>query len=462
MVKTHYLLLLVVILSACTSNQPKVRSQNNDENLDEMNIIQDEVVETTPSVYELILEKQPQLKSGYPNGIDISFNDERSFYSLEEVKRLRLDTLKLKINERYVLSTQSFLEENDLGIESEIYFYQSYPYMLSKHLRVFHGDNMQDLVLSATHGDGQSGKSIQSEFNNDSTFIQIIIEDETVKDNPYTMAYQIDSIAKEYRFDDHLHFTLVRCDTFSFYRETVRYIDDYAHTTFNVWSSPFKMNAANVRWEYEVKYAHGVHEESKEIMVDIVRKNLIDLKSNDTLLTDSLSLYVYLAPIHLGWLDYHSVEKNMFDVNFDGFDDFQIMTEGSSSGNQMFAVYLYQPENHKYQYSQEFSGHSLSEEGIELYPHQKMALYSGKGGGGLYGFTKKYVGANSQILYSEHFHNDITKTYVQTDSGEYNMVLFHYEKMKNDTLVMHKTDTMYNKEGDFGLNQFYDWFEEHE
>lgn len=156
--------------------------------------------ETTQSknLFDLIQNKK-ETAQDLPKDFDFSRN-----YTDAELKTLNLDPTKIDATEYYFLSEQKFLKEEVEGLSFQIYYKHLYGYLLEKIVRVQRTDTVFDIILSAIYSNGSDGSTLSTEFRSNNLFQKSWADVKTVKDEPYLMAYYIDSVWTYYQYNDRL------------------------------------------------------------------------------------------------------------------------------------------------------------------------------------------------------------------------------------------------------------------
>lgn len=208
-------------------------------------------------------------------------------------------------------------------------------------------------------------------------------------------------------------------------------------STFRIDGIEFQLNGINCKWRYELKYIKDTNNNSRELFVSLISQNLINTYTKKSILELDLSQYEYIHPKNISELEYNKyfdyINDKLKDINFDGYDDFEFH-DNVGGANQNYTVYLFNPNLKKFQYSDKLSGVSLGD-GIELDKKKKMAIYSGKGGGGLYGFRKVHFNLDGTIKYEERFWNEDLDYYSFKDSINHYKYAFYYLRQKNNMTI---------------------------
>ncbi len=192
-------------------------------------------------------------------------------------------------------------------------------------------------------------------------------------------------------------------------------------------SNVFTINSMECYWEYEVLY--NTSERSKNPKVTIIKKRLKSAKNENVCLDFDLNLSDSDYTLPETKLSYLDTEPNIFDVNFDGYIDFQFI-DRYTSGNSLCMVYLFNPTKQCFIYSESCSGPSLENNGIVLDDERKRAVYTSKGGGGIYFTSHIYFNTAGNILYKEDFWNESYDNQ-KTDSIPF---IFYYKSV-NDSII---------------------------
>jgi hypothetical protein len=318
------------------------------------------------------------------------------------------------------------------------------------------------MTLALKGGDGGDTWYTRTEFINDSIFIKTSTYKQTAIENPHLMAYATDSIITKYYYDENLNFKEIKKDSFHIYKKYPTFNKNLKGKTFKTFSNIFSINGMKCHWEYEVEYTDETNENSKEYIVNIISQKLMKFSPRDYILYLDLSKFAFRTKKNITDLestDYFYVTNDKIkDINFDGYDDFEFHNNVSGA-NQNNTVYLFNPNLKKFEYSKDLSGASLGE-GIELDKNKKIAIYSGKGGGGIYGFRKVHFNSDGSIKYKERFWNEEIGDY----SSEGIKYSFNYKKEKDGVI----TDSLkvFKRLKNEGLQSiyypFFEWIESFE
>jgi len=254
-------------------------------------------------------------------------------------------------------------------------------------------------------------------------------------------------------YDDRLNFYEVKKDSFHIYKEYPTYHENLKGKVFKTWSDFFILNGIKCRWEYEVKYTSKTNENSKVMLVNLVSQKLNTWKTNRTILNLDLSLFPVQYPKNVSRLEFHDFEPQDFDINIDGYTDFQFYDGVQGGANHEYFVYLFNPNTQKFEFSKELTGGSMADKGIELNKEKRIAYYSGKSGGGLYGFRRMHFNSDGSIKYEERFWNEDLDYYSFRDSVNHYKYAFYYLKKRNgQTIDSIRTEKEVN---DGGLESIY-------
>ncbi len=439
--RTTIKLLFLIFIFGC-KNQPN----NKIASLPEIKTEKSEK-QATESIFDLIINKKETAEN-----LRKEFNYD-SIISLTKEDKLKYR--KIGLIDGYYLTNYNFLQKPINSIDFEIYYKISFGDQLEKKVKVKRKDTIFELTLSQTGSDGQQGWYLNTEFLNDSIFIQTDVFKETAKDGNHSMAYAIDSTITTYNYNKWLHYREIKIDSFNLYKEYPTYHKNLKGKIFKTQSNIFEVNNIRCQWEYEVKYTDDTNENSKELMVNLISQRLMKFSPREYILDLDLSKFEYYKPFNIAHLEYNNYEVQDFDINFDGYTDIQFYDRVQGGANHTYFVYLYNPISEKFEFSKELTGGSM-ENGIGLDKKKKMAVYSGKGGGGLYFFQKIYF-RNGKISFSETFRNEITQEYIEKNGTSLNKRIFYYKKYIDKKLVKQKQDTVWSDGMDFGFSQFFKW-----
>ena len=405
----------------------------NKQNAEEITVpeIKTEILEKkkTESIFDLIINKKETSEN---------LRKEFSYDSIIGIPKEELSKMKKTgLNDGYYLTNYRFIKKDIDSIEFDIYYKLHFGSLLEKLVRIKRKDTIFDLSLSSSGGDGGDSWNSSSEFINNSIFIETNIYTETAIDNMHLMAYATDSIIRKYYYDENLNFREIKKDSFHIYKKYPTYHKNLKDKVFKTWSLPFSVNEIKYQWEYEVKYTDEINKNSKELLVNLLSQKLLVWKTKELFLDLDLSQYQYIPPKNISELEYNKyfdyTNDKLKDINFDGYDDFEFH-DNVSGANQNYIVYLFNPNLEKFKYSKELSGNSL-EDGIKLNKDKRIAYYSGKSGGGLYGFRRVHFNLDGSIKYEEKFWNENLDYYSFKDSINHYKYAFYYLKKKNKTTI---------------------------
>lgn len=191
----------------------------------------------------------------------------------------------------------------------------------------------------------------------------------------------------------------------------------HVQSTKVIKSNSFTINNINCYWVYQVSF-----NKPDDSMVTILKKELKSTKGGKVLLNYNLNLLDTDPTIPIIELLYIDTQPNAFDVNFDGYTDFQF-TDLQTSGNNLCFVYTFNPKKRHFEYAKSFSGQSLSTDGIILDHENKKAIYTSKGGGGIYFTSHIYFNTTGKMQRREDFWNAIDHT--NTDSDSISLTFYH-------------------------------------
>jgi len=384
--------------------------------------------QATESIFDLIINKKETAEN-----LRKEFNYD-SIISLTKEDKLKYK--KIGLIDGYYLTNYNFLQKPFNSIDFEIYYKISFGDQLEKIVRRKQKDTIIELTLSQTGSDGQQGWYMNTEFLNDSIFIQTNVFKETAKDGNHSMAYAIDSTITTYNYNKWLNYRKIKIDSFNLYKEYPTYHKNLKGKIFKTQSNIFEVNNIRCQWEYEVKYTDETNENSKELMVNLINQRLIKFSPREYILDLDLSLF-YITPKNIVELEYNEyfdyTNDRLKDINFDGFNDFEFH-ENIGGANQNYTVYLFNPNLKIFQYSKELSGSTLGD-GIALSKEKRIAYYSGKRGGGLYGFRRIHFNLDGAIKYEERFWNEDLNNYSFRDSIHYQNYAFYYLREKDNKTI---------------------------
>lgn len=204
---------------------------------------------------------------------------------------------------------------------------------------------------------------------------------------------------------------------------------------FIIRSPSFIINDLQCNWKYEVKYIDETNDNSKTILVDLVSQKLVDITTNQYILELDLSLFHYSSPLNISYLESNNFKSQDFDINFDGYNDFQFYDRVQGEANHEYFVYIFNPISKKFEFSQQLTGGSMADAGIELDKKKRIAYYSGKNGGGLYGFKRVHFNSDGSIKYEERFWNEDLDYYSFKDSINHYKYAYYYLRKKNNITI---------------------------
>ncbi len=181
------------------------------------------------SIYDLIINKTEK-----PNNSSKQFDYSKN-YTEKELSGLNLDSTKIGPNEYYFLTDKKFLRKNLKGVDFKIYYQLLYGALSQKILRIERKDSIFDRVLSATIGDGQNVIEISTEFENDSIFKETFVRTETILDDRYLVANEVDSTVKIYVYNQKFNFQEKQVDSFKIRNsEFVDYPVEEIHSNYQI------------------------------------------------------------------------------------------------------------------------------------------------------------------------------------------------------------------------------------
>lgn len=403
--------------------------------------------------YDFIANKV-ELSTDLPSFNSIIWNNENVLYVLKK------DTSIMEPNEYYSWGGDFFWgvyfysSEDSKNLHPDFYMYYRHKYgdEISKYLRVTRSDTVFDILLACQGGDSWC-YSVSTEFMNDSIFKKINIQKETIIDDTHIMAYATDSIITIYNYDKDFNFIEIKKDSFHIYNEFPIFHKELKDSIFKTWSLPFTINGIFCQWEYGVKYTDEIDKNAKEMLVNLIYQKLIFMKSKECILELDSRSFPYRA-LSIAEFEHHEYELDReFDINFDGYTDFQFTDRTQGGANHEYFVYLYNPTLKRFEYSKELTGSSMADNGIELDKKNKIAYYSANAGSGLYGFRRVYFNQNGTVNYEEIFWNKDLE-----DSDKY---AFNYLKSKNGiTLDSLRVIRVIENNGLESVYQpFFDWME---
>lgn len=329
---------------------------------------------TSATLFEAIANKKHNITK-FPSEWD---SGKLQQYTEQEIVELQFDDLKQEVDVQFFSSNEPFLTKANDSTDFFIYYKLTNGDELEKILRITRKDGFEEISLAFSGGDGQDDFSMISEFINDSTFLQIEINDLTLVDNTHSTVHSIDSVVEVFQYDSTFKFRLLHTDTFHFIREHPIYHKELKDSIFKVWSLPFEMNNLSCQWGYQVKYTSDTHENDTTIQVDLLSQKLLDFRSKKPLLQLDLDHFLFVfSPADIAILDQndfkhtstsgafsypvpYSYTNQNIDVNQNGYDDFRFLTEiGAAGANTSYATYLYDPNTHVFRYSPIFSGYNI-------------------------------------------------------------------------------------------------------
>ena len=123
------------------------------------------------------------------------------------------------------------------------------------------------------------------------------------------------------------------------------------------------------------------------------------------------------------------------DINFDGYDDLEIMTQEAASGNKLYEVFLYHPSDSSFRHSKKLAGTSFKADGILLDPSKRVAFYLSKNGGELFHLRKVYFDIEGEIAFEKLYKNDFQQTGEQR-----RMLCLYYEKKVGDRIIAQESE----------------------
>jgi hypothetical protein len=308
----------------------------------------------TESIFDLIINKKETAEN-----LETEFNYD-SISNLSEQDKLKFK--KVGLNNGYYLTNYNFLKKPIDTLDFEIYYKMSFGDQLEKIVKT--KDSTFELILSKKGSDGQQSWYMNTEFLNDSVFIQTNVFKETAKDGNHSMAYNIDSTVTFYKFKN-LHYTEFKKDTFNIYKEYPIFHQELKDSVFKTQSNIFKINNIRCQWEYDVRYTDETNQNSKELFVDLIKQKLLKFNPKESILELDLSKFAYIPPKNIISLEYNNYPQTstdkLEDVNSDGYDDIQFVTEIAGGGtNTDYATYLFNPNNKHFEYSEIFSGYNVN------------------------------------------------------------------------------------------------------
>lgn len=211
--KTLHLLFAVFLFFAC-NNKREEKSEAVLQDSTSLSEDREHSKEPNPkTLFDLIIIKK-ETAHNLPKNFDFSKN-----YTENELKALNLDPEKITANEYYFLSEQQFLKEDIEGLTFQIYYKHYYGNQLEKILRVQRADTVFDITLAGSYSNGLDGSTLSTEFTNDTTFKESLVNIQTVKDEQYTTAYNIDSLITFYWYNNRFDLVKNVDYTFRWYKE---------------------------------------------------------------------------------------------------------------------------------------------------------------------------------------------------------------------------------------------------
>lgn len=183
-------------------------------------------------------------------------------------------------------------------------------------------------------------------------------------------------------------------------------------------SAPFRINGLECYWE----------------MTDTVDGGTADLLKLRNAKNRNLLLRRVECCLKYGF-DFEA-KDHFKDVNFDGFEDFLIRSYGSTAENEITNVYLFNPAQKRFDYSEELSDNSIEVDSI------KKILITGS------------FGRDFEITKHHRFHKsgklkstEIFKESLEYAEGKYYQIRFtDYEKVVNGKTVATKHDSVVEPE----------------
>jgi hypothetical protein len=286
--------------------------------------------------------------------LDKSFFTENA--NNQALKSLGLDTVSSSKEYLYFLSDEKFVLKPIKNIDFKIYYRYKKGEKTEKYLRIENlQENTSQDILLAMNSTYKKKLFNFSEFLNDSIFIEkYVIEKEQVELRHITY-YQTDTLISTYHYDKKFNFKLLNKRINSSIIEEPFYYEELKDSVFQVSGQRFTINKIDCYWNYHVRYEKGTNQDSKEIYVQVLKKNLLNAKTELTLLE---GLQDFQKPINIKYLDETAPDaKEIIDINADGFKDFNIFCqECSTNGDAVFYTYLYKPKKQTFEYSEVFSG----------------------------------------------------------------------------------------------------------
>lgn len=221
-------------------------------------------------------------------------------------------------------------------------------------------------------------------------------------------------------------------------------------------SDQFVINGLTCHWKYN--YITNFPNRVDSTAILLLDKQLIHLKTDQKILICQLSDLDEYPLRDLKNLKTRDIQPLKFDINFDGYTDYQYI-ETHTSGNKQCWVYLYNPKFQNFTYSKELSGNAFHNTGIQLNDSKKMATYTSKGGGGLYSVRQVFFDSLGQIKFQQLFWNEATVIPTnEKDNDSINLIL-HSKKIQADGKTTTKKEriTIEDKGLEYLYKTFFNW-----
>lgn len=300
-------------------------------------------------------------------------------------------------------------------LEPTIYYRQTNGDVTEKIVFINNNGKKSERVLAMRASDPID--RISTEFVNDSIFRETNVSQETAENLQNFMAYEIDSIITDYRYDRNLNFTEIGKKPMHYRIERISENNTLVAEKRIDRSEPFVVNGLKVRWKKSATFTY--YDKRKTKFPDI-NYTLTDESRNEILQAAQPSMPWYNAGYFLG-------SENFVDINLDGYADFKIYDPNASGSAGSFEnVYLYSPKTKKFEFSEMFSGYDIS-----IDTKSRTISSFGKSGGFNFAITETHLDKNSKILYVEEYrasenHEKLTLTYI---------------KRKGKKILVEKTET---------------------
>jgi hypothetical protein len=413
-------LLYIILISAfvaCKEKPQNIQRDIQKVDKDEKGIHEEEIQikeNAAISVFDLIKNKK-ESPENFPEKFDFSKN-----YTSKVVEKLGLDTNKIGANEYYFLTGQKFLKKKIKGFEFNIYYKHIYGVQLQKILRIEKTDTVLNKTLAMKSGDGQSSRRLSTAFINDSVFVEYMVRQQTLRDEPSVMEHAYDSIVTTYCYDNQFVFQKTAQDTFHYSKEII-YKSRIKWVNLKVYSEPFYFQEEVCVWEYLIEHYHYMPNSWVSY-----KQNLINKKTGKSIMDGTglnVEMFSSLSELFNRPPDYTPT----LDVNFDGYIDITLSNNvKSGSAGEFIDSYVYKPEKNLFEYSQLHSGYYLTVD-----EKNKVLRKSSSGGGGLLNKEFVYFDEKSNLKFISKFKSDYRNS--NRDS-----LVFSYKKIIDGKIVEQK------------------------